>query len=604
MCSPQFLLNPVQMQQGVIMTIRTFRKRHTRNMVLLLQLSFALTVFCSCNGSIDVPDASSGGSVADFETVDSAAEPFILAKGGEACCTVIHSIYADESTAAIADSVRKKIQTLTGLKTELKTDYTPTGMHRDDTYEIIVGNSSYAQSEQYLKEMKYSDYAVIPNGRKIFILGNTSDALTKAANTFMYSILPLSEKNDDGSVSISFDPELIREEYPLSGLTIAGEPIEKYTIVASSFDASYSEAADKLAKRFGINTGFRPNVVKDTEAATDREILVGPTSRLDVECINGKYSVYLSGNSLVFAVAGLHSSELAAEAFFSELKNRSTVPDIGTGFHLSEVWADHSAENLADGADIRIMSFNILSERYGIVDYTASRAELLGILLEAYRPDIAGVQEACANWKKYLDIYGGNYRLINATRPDKGENYSVILYDTTRYDLVDNGVVPYSQGNSLYGRNMGWGVFRSRESGKLIAVISTHLDIHKDPEVNDANRKVQVNELTAFVKNLQEKYKCPVFATGDFNSMQTSTEITTFRAGSGMWCSKFDAAKTLNDYGSIPGFGAKPVSGGNVIDYVFGTPDTSCLCSFIITGNSVSEISDHRPVIADIKLSN
>ena len=71
-----------------------------------------------------------------------------------------------------------------------------------------------------------------------------------------------------------------------------------------------------------------------------------------------------------------------------------------------------------------------------------------------------------------------------------------------------------------------------------------------------------------------------------------------------MWCSKFDAAKLLNDYGSIPGFRAKPVSGGNVIDYVFGTPDTSCLCSFVIAGNGVSEISDHRPVIADIRLGN
>lgn len=599
-------------KHGRKMIMTTTAARQVRTALLLLLTCLVITMFFSCTGVTGDPDTSSGGSSSAAETSENATEPFVFAENGEACCAVIRSVYADDMTAGLADNVRKKIQTLLGQDVELKTDYTPNGTHRDDTYEIILGQTSYEQAEPYLKELKYCDYAVIPAGRKIFILGFTSEALTKAANTFIYSVLPLAEKTDGGRVSVSFGPEIERGEYPLEGLTIAGEPVEKYTLIASSTDSSFSEAAEKLAESFGINTGYKPAVAKDTGPAGEREILVGPTARTDAECINGKYSVYVSGNSLVFAVAGIHSAEVAAEAFFSELKNRSTVPDIGTGFHLSEVWADHSAEKLADGADIRIMSFNILSERYGIVDYagsrvvdyTASRAELLGILLEAYRPDIAGVQEVCANWKKYLDIYGGNYRLINATRPDNGENYSVLLYDTTRYDLVDNGVVPYSQGNSLYGRNMGWGVFRSRESGKQIAVISTHLDIHKDPAVNDANRMVQVNELTAFVKNLQEKYKCPVFATGDFNSMQTSTEITTFRSGSGMWCSKFDAAKTLNDYGSIPGFGAKPVSGGNVIDYVFGTPDTSCLCSFIITGNSVSEISDHRPVIADIKLSN
>ena len=582
----------------------TTAARKVRTGFLFLLTCLVRTTLFSCTGGTGDPDSSSGGSSSAAETSENATEPFVFAENGEACCAVIRSVYADDRTAALADNVRKKIQTLLGQDVELKTDYTPNGTHRDDTYEIIVGQTSYEQAEPFLKDLKYCDYAVIPAGRKIFILGFTSDALTKAANTFIYSVLPLAEKTDGGRVSVSFGPEIDREEYPLAGLTIAGEPLEKYTVIASSTDSSFSEAAEKLAESFGINTGYKPAVAKDTEPAREREILVGPTPRTDAECINGKYSVYVSGNSLVFAVAGIHSAEVASEAFFSELRTGSQGQDVGAGFSLSGVWADSAAESPADGADMRIMSFNILSERYSTVDYTASRAELLGILLEAYRPDIAGLQEACANWRKYLVIYGGDYRLINATRPDGGENDSVIIYDTARYELVDNGVVPYSAKNGLYGRNISWGVFRSRESGKLVAVTSTHLDTHQNGAESDANRKVQVAELSAFVKSLREKYSCPVFATGDFNSTQTSTEISEFRSSSGMWCSKFDAAKLLNDYGSIPGFRAKPVSGGNVIDYVFGTPDTSCLCSFVIAGNGVSEISDHRPVIADIRLGN
>ena len=69
-----------------------------------------------------------------------------------------------------------------------------------------------------------------------------------------------------------------------------------------------------------------------------------------------------------------------------------------------------------------------------------------------------------------------------------------------------------------------------------------------------------------------------------------------------MWCSKFDAAKYLNDYGSASSLGTLPSSGGGVIDFVFGTKDIKPLVNFIVVDFDTKDISDHQPVILDAKL--
>ncbi|MCQ2428032.1 MAG: endonuclease/exonuclease/phosphatase family protein [Clostridia bacterium] len=571
---------------------------------ILALMTFA-ALFAGCNNARNPADTTLPETTAEETAPLPESEPFRISSGGKSVVTVIRPDEADEEIINLAVKVRKKLEDKTGLKIDMGSDFMIPGKpHNADTYEILIGKTNYDETAAVTAGMRFNDYAVSIEGHKIVITGISDATVSKAVTWFCTTGLNKLAKDENGDYSLSFDTYRYDAGYKVESLEIAGTPITDFRFVYGKSSGRVSQAAaEDIASVLAQATGYLLNVVSDKEAPTGHEILIGETNRLsDMKSDKSGYMVYLNEGNLVLDAQGPLSAEKAIRALYSEKLAAGGKLNIGTDLNISGKWLSDSAEPLASDADIRVMSYNILTEKWGGTD-TSPRAERLGAMLDAYSPDIVGIQEVCSIWVKYIPIYCGDYAHVCLVRPDGGENYSTVLYKKDKYELVDSGVIPYSMSANVYCRNMGWAVLRDKATGKNVAIISTHWDFN-DGEINRDNyRKVQAEELSAQVKKLQDKYNCPVFTTGDYNTIQSSGSMNYFRSINNMWCWKFDSLKMLNNYGSASNLGTLPGQGGNVIDYVFGTKDTTPLQSFVVVNFDTANISDHQPVITDVKFN-
>ena len=565
-----------------------------------------MTLFAaSCSGGGGEGDGTSAADTTEaLAETSELHEPFAVVSSDGRICTVVRSDEAGENEIALAVKVRTKLEEKTGKRIDIGNDYLiPGKTHSADTWEILVGRTNYTECAEVLSTMRYNDFAVVRSGRKIIITGLSDTTVSKAVTWFLTTGLSRLKQEDDGSFTLDFDDYRFEAGYKVKDLSLNGHSISEYRIIYGKSAGRISpEGAGTIASIFAQATGYLLPVYPDTSEQTPLEILVGPTNRVEtMKSDSSSFEIYMSGERLVIDCNGSTAAEGAVRHLYAEKMAAGGSVKLGQDLELSGKWCTDTAEPLAEGADIRVMSYNILTEKWGGTD-TASRAERLGVMLSEYSPDIVGIQEVCDKWVKYLQIYCSDYVHVCLIRPDGGENYSTVLYKKDKYDLVDSGVVPYSMSANLYCRNMGWVVLRDRTTGKNVALISTHWDFDNAENNREEYRRVQAREITAKVKQIAEKYGCPVFTTGDYNARHDSASIDYFRSINDMWCSKFDAAKYLNNYGSASTLGTIPSSGGGVIDFVFGTKDIKPLVNFIVVDFDTKDISDHQPVILDAKL--
>ena len=571
--------------------------------LLLALVTILLCVLSSC-GDQPVEETT---EITEPETTTEPVEerePFMI-KSGNKVCTVIRPIDADDKTVEMAVDLRKQLQKIfPDVAVDIGNDFVMPGKtHNEDKYEILVGDTTYPQSQAVMNELGYLDYAIVQDGRKIVIASPSEDRLKKAIDIFLQMAKSNSAADENGDVKITIEDTTAQAVYKAKNMKIAGKPLKEFRLVYDKKSGLYAEAVENVRTLLANATGVMLDVVPDTDPQTDCEIVVGPTSRKAVDVKLSDYRVMVSGTKLYFEAAGPNGALGAARRLYSDVLYDGGEIDLQDGFSLSGTWAqDSEGQPRAEGTDLRIISFNILTEKWGGTD-TSPRAELLGVMLENYRPDAVGIQEVCEIWMRMIPYYCGDYKLICTKRPDGVENYSSILYDSAKYEVVDQGVIPYSMTDNKFCRNMGWAVFKEIGSEKpAFGLVSTHWDFDNESKNRSAYRKVQAEELSAYVATLSAKYGCPVFTTGDYNCIQSSESMTYFRSINNMWCSKFDSKTYYNVYGSCTSLGAQVSPTGNSIDFVFGTKDTECLGNMIIVNCDTKDISDHRPVLADIRI--
>jgi len=572
--------------------------------VWLLAVLMLLGVISGCNaggGETTEPPATSEEETTDAPSDET--EKFVISKGGKCVCTVIRPDDASEDVIDLAVKVKKKLSDKTGLSIDIASDFIiPGKTHDPDKFEILIGSTNYDESSAAVAGMRYSDYSITMEGHKIIINGLSESTISKAVTWFCTTGIRNLAQNSDGDWELSFENYVFNGGYKVSSISVGDVPITEYTFVYGKSAGKVSQAAaESVAAVFAQATGYLLKVTDDKTAPSDHEILIGSTNRLE-KMTSGlsDYAIYLDGTRIVLDCNGAMGADGAVRALYSEKLAAGGDIKLDNTLSVKGSWMTDEAIARAEGTDIRVMSYNILTEKWGGTD-TAPRAERLGVMLKAYSPDIVGIQEVCGIWVKYIPIYVEGYSHVCLVRPDGGENYSTVLYKTDKYELVATGVIPYSKSQNLYCRNMGWAILKDKTTGKNVGIISTHWDFNSDSFDANAYRKVQAEELAAQVKKLAEKYNCPVFTTGDYNTGATSESMNYFRSINNMWCWKFDS-KLLNNYGSASTLGTIPSVGGGVIDYVFGTKDTTPLQSFVVVNFDTKNISDHQPVVADVKL--
>ena len=288
-------------------------------------------------------------------------------------------------------------------------------------------------------------------------------------------------------------------------------------------------------------------------------------------------------------------------------------------FYLPEA----DAAQLKGGANVRIMSFNVLAAEWASCTNKSvnSRVKYFKATAERYQPDVIGVQEFNAEWYAAIKNNTISYKAVNASEPKLGSeyNYSTVLYNPNKVELLEYGQVQYKNKDNEKTAKITWGYFKSKSSGKKFVVTSTHWSLEDDMSIK------QAPELWAKVKELTEKYNVPVICTGDFNSndadyiTQTGgkSSLVKFYADSdyievkynaksvGLVCQtlhKGDGVTHTKGELGIKSFIDIKINQTNCVDHIMSPSDLIPTYYDTVVDEDALNASDHCPIYADFIL--
>lgn len=200
---------------------------------------------------------------------------------------------------------------------------------------------------------------------------------------------------------------------------------------------------------------------------------------------------------------------------------------------------------------LRIMSNNIWKNDWNCdvwremgLDCSAQvRAKGLSKVYSETLPDILGIQEASGKMIEELvsdlDELGHKYAVL------WGRD-TPIFYRPDKFEVIDSYFYIYPEENPGYEgcfnndktKSLCIGVFKIKETGKLLVFCSTHLWWQSDdPHSNDfliGSEAARIYQLSIAMKKADEyakKYNCPAIIVGDMNADYNSAPLKTAYAG-------------------------------------------------------------------------
>lgn len=563
---------------------------------LILALITIVPAFAACNKEETPPVVTTEApeTTVPVETEAPAFEGIKLTEGGKALFTIIRPDECAQSVYDLSRDLAEDLEEITGAEFKLDTDFFGWNTVRDpEKYEILLGFTNYDETAEVLKDIKYYDYAVVIRGHKIILAAYTEASLKKAVLYFRNNILPTIAKDADGDFAVAFEDNIYRNKYNVNSLTLDGNPIQNYVVVYGKSTTAGETVAKSVVDVIASATGIYLPIVSDKEAETEFEILAGKTNRAasvgSDHLSNLSYNVSLQSGKLVIDCLSAETGDAAIRKLYASKMSSGGDIALTSGELCSGTLLIEPEMPMTEESDMRIITYNILTEKWGGTE-TSARAEYFGAFLDVYKPDIVGVQEVCDKWRKYMPDRIGNYKLIGTVRKDGGQSYSAIVYDTSKYDVIAQGVDTYSYHASAECRNMSWAIFVNKTTGVKFAFISTHWDFG-DEENKQQMRKVQAEEMSKKIADLKAEYNCPVIITGDFNCNTNSDSYNYFMSINGMT----NALTSSEHY-----YNAK---GTTSIDLIMITNGDGVFKGYRkLIDNGIAQISDHPANLADIDL--
>lgn len=584
-----------------------------KKIAFILVLVTLLSCLAGCSDKNPAGSDTTTDPVSNTDTTVPTPEELMIVENGTTKFTII---YPDDPGTDIFNSVRSLTQAIadaTGVTLKFDNDFIKKGESHDaDAYEILIGATNYDETAAVLSDLKMKDYAIVSSGHKIIITAHSDEMVVRAVSYFCKNLIKSNVKTDDaGNKSLVFTPFTFRSEPAVSSLTVAGRELKQFRIVYAKSPAGYKESAQQLSELIGERYGYVLEVVADTAAEpVENEILVGPTNRPQSTafmsanpCETLQYAIGVSDGRLLITGAP-YSCYQATTRFSSRyLYSGSDTVALPEGELLVDSMRTVKSAPLAEGADIRIMTANILAEMetWGGTTPVARRAEIFAAVLDVYQPDVVGTQEVTDSWYRYLPTYvGEKYAFLHQKTPTGLTNYSSILYDKTKYDVIESGVKYFSTEGENNIRLVTYAVFSSKTSDVKFSVFNTHWCW----DTAEHARK-QAEEEAALIKQITQKYPYPYFCTADYNTIQETANYKHFLELTGAVDAKYaarDAGTLLNISGGCGNLGTPRGESGNSIDHIFMSSSVEARAFATITANQTYDISDHSPKYVDAKL--
>lgn len=581
--------------------------------ILSVILLAATLVSSSCANGQQKDDTSSDETTAT-ETVEEAKD-VVIASDGENIYNFVRYIDAGDDEVKLILEFRNMLNEKYDLSVSITSDWTmPSLAPPADACEIIIGLTCREHSLQVIDELGlgYGDCAVqVRDDNKIVIIAPNYADLTIGFDYFMNN-LSVVNNSENGEEQIVYTGGNylyeIAEDHIMTGVSDAAQ----YLIVYNK-DGSYKKYADDLAKAIKKNYGLTINAVPETEPRTEREIIIGQLSdperfEYDHSQLNGLgYTFVTSEKSILIAGSTETSIKNAVDRFIEKFIRSGNIiaMNLPQNHTLSfNTFSGGEDPALAEGADTRIMSFNILSEEWDSAAVMEGRDVRVSAVILNYRPDVAALQEVSNAWYPVLEGYIGDvYEFTRKKTPSGSGTYTTLIYNKQTTKLVEEGIEIFTVGNSQRLRSVVWGVFESLSTKERYMVFSTHWDVGADKV---SQRTSQANQMAKLAEALYAKHGVDIFACGDYNASDSSSEYKTFLNAAGFVDAK-TSAKTINRACKTYHTLFQSVSTGTYdsIDHITFMEQTAPKVLYYNTliHDYVLDASDHCPIYIDVKLS-
>ena len=543
---------------------------------------FLSLLLVSCGSGTDIPEET----VSETEAVTEENAVFLISAEDIAKYSLVRSENASDELISAASGLYKELRNISS-DIKYKDDY-----YREDLpdyamgeYEILVGATNRPESAEFIRTLRTKDYGYTMTDGKIVIAGATDEYTEKAVKKFLRDIAQ--GDLSDGIFYSEEDDFLETGSYPLDSLTVAGVPVEEYTIVYTA-DGECSEklCAERLSAAIADATGYVLEPVPDGTAVSDKAILVGMTGLTPVypNMADDKSYIGVSGTMIQLggnSAAALLNAVGELTAMFEPKSKNISLELTGDNFYPF------------DNSALTAMSFNIL---YKMDD--RARIERVYQIITNYLPDTFGVQEATPQWMKMLKKeFSELYDFVGEGRDggDAGE-YSAIFYNKTKFELLDSGTkwlsdtpdrvskVPESSLNRVYT----YALLKRQADGLEIMVVNTHFD-----HTSDTARERQAEVLRDFLLEYTDRY--PVVLTGDFNTTAGTKAFNTVLEGG--VTDSMNISEEIEPGATFTSFG----SANSVIDFVFVTEDKMTVRDYRVCNEKIDGDfpTDHHPVLIE-----
>ena len=392
-------------------------------------------------------------------------------------------------------------------------------------------------------------------------------------------------------------------------------------------NALRDNVSDTATKLVSLKTDFDKAAGRDGIIENDeKEILIGKTNRKESHDVHAtlkeqEYVIKWVGKKLVIIGYDDYVTAQAVAVFIKEYV--STKQDVFalSGDILMTGTATIQKILLTDGADLRVMTYNIAGTSKG---YDDRKDKMIQVILD-YLPDVVGFQEANAQThndvlkcEEISEYYAMNKKTHNGNSP---VNYTPILYLKSKYKQLEAGV---EWNNSRYTgtntKSTSWMVLERISDGKQFMVINIHGSLwSEDYKLPSGETHATMKEkaavewkednmrqMLAKIEELKAKYPgISVFTTGDYNYNKTHSAYQIMKS-SGLGSAQEDAtvSKTTSHGSYHSTVGSMPAANGLAIDHIFFSPETVTVLKHGIGYRAIDiQSSDHCPVYADIKFN-
>ena len=524
-----------------------------RKNTLLKVLSFVLAILCCCGCLFS---CSNNDESTDTENNGVTPSSGWTLGGGAASFKIVYPKNPQDTVKTALETLLSAFESKTSIRPETADDYLQKGkIYDSSTYEILLGRTKHEQTQSVLGELENGQYAIRVVGKKIVITAPKDADITAAVDYFIANYINANMTENDGTYMLLVSDYTSEAVVVDNTVTINGNNIADYRIVYESEREGYFTVANLLRdtmKELGYEgiTVVSDSIVAEVDGA--KEILIGKTNRRISQEIYAEethelmtYKLVVDGTYLQIVSGGPFSakncvSDMAIKFFNADNKSFKN----GT-YMIGDIRP--SKNSFAENTDVRMMTVNLLAERYayiyqevGVCPPIEQRAEIFAAMLIGSTPDVIGLQECDKAWVKHIDYYlkyiKDNYNIeyewifedwISPAQTTagvtEGETLNSIMYRSDKYDAMASGAenVDWWTRTDYNIRNFEW-VYLSEKSDSSHEFIFTNthwaqIDDATDQEKVDGS----VNLSIEGVNKLKSTYPgVPIFSAGDYNSAE------------------------------------------------------------------------------------